>query len=109
MQTLDRRLPAVAIDEVVPVGNQIAKRAALMAERNAAVHAARALHLQVARLVRQIDLAPVLDALLHRPRRLLLPLDLDETCRLTHMSLEPRRTRRSRSKNLQVPLRALRA
>ena len=33
----------VAIDEIVPVGNQIAERAALVAERDAAVHAARRL------------------------------------------------------------------
>ena len=43
VQPIDRRLPAVAVDEVVPVGNQVAERAALMAERDAAVHAARAL------------------------------------------------------------------
>ena len=36
-------LPAVAVDEIVPVGDQVAERAALMAERDAAVHAARGL------------------------------------------------------------------
>ena len=35
--------PVVAVDEIVPVGNQVAERTALMAERDAAVHAARGL------------------------------------------------------------------
>ena len=37
----------VAVDEVVPVGDQVAERAALVAERDAAVHAARALLAQL--------------------------------------------------------------
>jgi len=32
--------PLIAVDEVVPVRDQVAERAALMAERHAAVHAA---------------------------------------------------------------------
>ena len=43
VQLVDRLAPAVAIDEVVPVGDQVAERAAVVAERDAAVHAARAL------------------------------------------------------------------
>ena len=43
VQAIDRRAPAIAVDEIVPVGNQVAERTALMTERNAAVHAARAL------------------------------------------------------------------
>ena len=43
VQPVARRLPALAVDEIVPVGDQVAERTALMAERNAAVHAARAL------------------------------------------------------------------
>ena len=43
VQLADRVLPAVAVDEVVPVGDQVAQRAAVVAERHAAVHAARAL------------------------------------------------------------------
>ena len=46
VQPVDRRPPPVAVDEIVPVGNQVAERTALVAERNAAVHAARALRLQ---------------------------------------------------------------
>ena len=40
VQALDRRLPSIAIDQVVPVRDQVAERAAAVAERNAAVHAA---------------------------------------------------------------------
>ncbi len=42
--------------------------------------------------IRQVHLAPVLQALLDRPRRVLLALDLDEAARLTHArSLRPAR------------------
>src|SRR5262249_41310035 len=39
----DRLLPAVAIDQVVPVGDDVPERAALVAEGDAAVHATRRL------------------------------------------------------------------
>ena len=42
-------LPPIAVDEVVPVGDQVAERTALVAERDAAVHAARALLAQLVR------------------------------------------------------------
>ena len=41
VQAIARRLPAVPVDEIVPVRNLVAERAALVAERDAAVHAAR--------------------------------------------------------------------
>src|SRR5688572_8237218 len=93
VQPIDRGFPAIAIDEIVPVGNQVAERAALMTERNPAVHAAGALRLELARRVRQVDLAPVPDALGDRARRLLLAVDFDEPGRLTHgrSSPHPRR------------------
>ena len=47
VQLADRVLPAVAVDEVVPVGDQVAQRAAVVAERHAALHAARALRGQL--------------------------------------------------------------
>ena len=46
MQPVDRLAPLAAIHQVVPVGNDVPQRAAGVAERNAAVHAARALRLQ---------------------------------------------------------------
>ena len=49
VQALDRVAPVVAVDEVVPVGDDVAERAALVAERDAAVHAARRLLLAARR------------------------------------------------------------
>ena len=43
VQLADRVVPAVAVDEVVPVRDEVAQRAAVVAERHAALHAARAL------------------------------------------------------------------
>ena len=43
VQRLRRGAPLVAIDQIVPVGDQIVDRAALVTEGNAAIHAARRL------------------------------------------------------------------
>ena len=43
----DRVFPAVAIDEIIPVRNDVVHRTAGVAERHAAIHAARALRLDV--------------------------------------------------------------
>ena len=84
VQPIARRLPALVIDEIVPVGNDVAERAALMTERNAAVHAPGALvaHLRVG--LGQIDFLPVAEALRDGPGLRLRALDLDETGGLTH-------------------------
>ena len=39
----DRFLPPTAVDEIVPVGNDVVDRASGVAERHAAIHAARPL------------------------------------------------------------------
>ena len=44
MQGFERCSPLVAIDEVIPIRDQIVDRAAVMTERNAAIHATRRLH-----------------------------------------------------------------
>ena len=93
VQPLARRLPAIAIDEIVPVGNQIAERASLMAERDAAVHAARRLILQHRLGDREIDLAPVVDAIGNRPRGRLLPRDFDEPGDFAHNVVSPKTCR----------------
>src|SRR5205823_1609435 len=62
----------------------IAQRAPLMAERNAAIHAPRALFLKGVRRPRQHDLPPVANPLGHGPVRLLVPFELDEAGDLTH-------------------------
>jgi len=84
MQPLDRRLPAIAVHEIVPVGNQVAQRAALMAERDAAVHAPRTLLPQLFLWIRKIDLVPVLQPLGHRTGGVLLAVNLDKACWFTH-------------------------
>jgi hypothetical protein len=58
VQLHERVAPAVPVDEVVPVRDQVAEWAALVAERHAAVHAARALVAQGA-VVRQLEVLPV--------------------------------------------------
>ncbi len=55
--------PAAAVDQIVPIGNQVGERAAGMAERNAAIHAARALRAESFLREGLIDFEPVLDAL----------------------------------------------
>ena len=52
--------------EVVPLGDQVAERAALVAERDAAVHAATGLAAQLGGVALLVDLFPVHDA--HRTR-----------------------------------------
>ena len=54
--------PLSAPDEVVPLRNEVAQRAALVAERDAAVHAAAGLALQDALFLGLVDLFPVHDA-----------------------------------------------
>ena len=67
VQPLDRAFPVVAPDQVVPVGDDVAERAALVAERDAAVHAAPGLGLddrqERATGAVRVDLVPVLDPL----------------------------------------------
>ena len=84
VEPIDGGAPPIAIDEVVPVGNQVAERATLMTERDAAVHAARRLILQRGWLVRQRDFPPVANPFGNRPRRRLLPLDFEKAGGLTH-------------------------
>ena len=97
VQLADRVVPAVAVDEVVPVGDQVAERAAVVAERHAALHAARALrgaarrpggwtrNSSSSRSTRSCG-SRVGDA---------RAVDLQEAAELTHRRLSPRRSRRA--------------
>src|SRR5439155_6619158 len=80
----DRLAPATAIDEVVPVGDDVPERAALVAERDAAIHAARALTLQHLVGCALLELAPVLQALGDGLLVDLLALVLEEAGDFTH-------------------------
>src|SRR5262249_49510920 len=89
VQPIDGRLPALPIDEIVPVRDQISQRAAAVAERDPAVHAASRLLTQSIFWKREIDLVPVLHALADRSGRMLVALDFDEPSNLTHWTLRP--------------------
>src|SRR5438046_1197403 len=84
MQPGDRLPPAAPVHEVVPVGDDVAERAALVAEGDAAIHATRALAPQhlVGRAL--LELAPVLEALGDGLLVNLLALVLEEAGYLTH-------------------------
>src|SRR5207244_10756332 len=66
VQAVDRRTPVVLVHEVVPVGNDVPERAALVAERDAAVHTPRRLLLELVLGEGEIDLLPVADPLRYR-------------------------------------------
>ena len=72
------------IHEVVPVGDQVAQWAAVVAERNPAVHAARALVAQLLHRSLQLELAVVADALTRIPLWDPVALDLQEAAELAH-------------------------
>src|SRR5262249_30053297 len=91
VQPLDGVTPAILVDEIVPVGDQVAERTALMTERDAAVHAPGALLSQIVLGEGNVDLLPVAKALGDRPRRPLLALDLEKPGGLTHSSSRPAR------------------
>ena len=61
MQTLDCLLPMSAIHQVIPIRNEVAKWAAVIAERNTAVHATARLMIQLARIEWLVDLFPVFE------------------------------------------------
>ena len=69
VQPVDGVLPPVAVHEVVPVGDDVAERAAVVAERDAAVHAPAGLGLELVLGERLVDLLPVEQPHRHRPPR----------------------------------------
>ena len=91
MELADRIGPAVAVDEVVPVRDEVPERAAVVAERHAAVHAARALVLQLLRRALLQELLVVLDALLRVAVGEVRAVDLEEAAELAHHSPSPSR------------------
>src|SRR5207249_533987 len=93
MQPGDRLPPAAPVHEVVPVGDDVAERAALVAEGDAAIHATRALAPQHLVGCALLELAPVLEALGDGLLVNLLALVLEEAGYLTHAPC-PSRSRR---------------
>ena len=89
MEAADGGLPAVVVDQVVPVGNEVVDRAAGMAEGHAAIHAASALLALLFLGKRLVDLEPVLDALVGLAARGLFALDFQKSGDLTHAAPLP--------------------
>ena len=85
MQAIDRVAPVFAVDQVVPVGNQVAERTTVVAERNAAVHATTCLGLHLVEREVVVDLFPVAQPHRHIAARRHLPLPFQKPCDLTHL------------------------
>src|SRR4029077_13002765 len=81
--------PASAIDEVVPIRNQIVDGTSRLAEGHAAIHAACALASQLFFRKIEVDLEPVVDALGHGTLRGQLARIFEETGSLTHVAPVP--------------------
>jgi len=77
-------LPSSPVDQVVPVRDQVAKRAARMAKGYATAHASAALVSGLLLSPMLVELAVVLDAFRYRLMRLREPLLLFKSCRFTH-------------------------
>ena len=86
MQDLARFPPLVAVNEVVPVGDDVVDRATRVAERDAAIHAARALLPQRALVERNEELVEMADAVGDRRVALLVPVEFQKTRDLAHGS-----------------------
>ena len=84
VELVDRLAPLAAVDEVVPVGDQVAERTALVAERDPAVHAPRALALQLGLRLQAEVLLVVVHALLRVALVEADPVDLQERAELAH-------------------------
>ena len=78
--------PVLAPDQVVPLRDQVAERAAVVAEGDAAVHAAAGLLLDERQQdARRVDLVPVLDALVDGAAHGVLDGGVEETTRVSHV------------------------
>src|SRR4029453_11257238 len=84
MQNLESLAPLMAKDEIVPVGNDFVDRAAGLTERDAAVHAARALFRRFLILEREDEFPIIAHALGNRQQDFLDALELHETGDLAH-------------------------
>src|SRR4029450_6931613 len=86
VELFDRLAPAVAVDEVVPLRDQIPERAAVVAERDAALHAPCALFLEHRQLDRAHELAVAADPLAWSALGPLDPLVLEDAAELAHQA-----------------------
>ena len=84
VQDPHRLLPASAEDQIVPVGNDVVHRTPGVAERHAAIHAARALIPDAVFRKRLVDFEPVIDSIRNGAPLWQLPCVLHEPGHLTH-------------------------
>ena len=85
-------LPPVLVNQVVPLGDDVAQRAAVVAEGDATVHAARALRAELVIREGVVDLVPVEDAQLDRPPLRQLAGNLFKSGGLAHDPLSTKST-----------------
>ena len=99
VEVADRTLPVAVVDEVVPVRDLVVDRAArrTMAVGHAAIHAARGLLLDLLVGHRQRELAEMSDTVGSRLVLVHLPVDLEETCNLAHVSPSGRKAPAARA------------
>ena len=86
MELRDRLGEVVAVDEVVPVRDQVAEGTAAVTERHAALHAPRALRAQREQRQRADELAVVADALTGLALDRLRAVVLEEAAKLAHQA-----------------------
>ena len=84
VEAVERVAPLSPVDQVVEVGNDVPERTTVVAERHAAVHAARALGLDFLLARFDVDLEIVVDALGDGPLVGSLAAILDESRHLAH-------------------------
>src|SRR5208337_4330109 len=77
-------LPAIAIDEVIPIRDDIVERAARVAEGHAAIHAARRLNAQLRLREFLVHFLEIIDALSDGPTHRAFACVLHESGHLTH-------------------------
>ena len=91
MEVARREVPLALVDEIVPVGDLVVDRAAVVTIGDAAVHAARGLRLDVLFRQRLDELAIVLQPLLDRAIAAVGPVELHEAGDLAHFRRLSRR------------------
>ena len=89
VQLADRFFPASVIHQIVPVGDQIVDGTSSLAERNAAVHAARTLRAKFFFGKIEIDLKPIIDALRYGTSQGKLAREFQKSRVLTHVASRP--------------------
>ena len=93
MKIAGRFFPICLINKIVPIGDLVIYRTAIVAEGNAAIHAARRLVAQLRLRQRRDEFAKVPDAVFDRLVVAIVALELEETCDLTHGDPRSRKNR----------------